>query len=200
MTSRHGSARTYTLEPFSCFISTNRQSNAHTSPHNTMTSFVRRLAKSLSHDAGVRGPHDTRCPEPLSKMHSCPRQLPTSPSFNDFSLRAEEDGKHSRDATHSAPCRVQRSANSDPPFGRRRPPRRRRCTVRRHHPPVTSHPFFDGDGLSRLLGNSTFSESPVGSPTELTPSMVSALPKKTTRKIVGLDPYDFCDLLKSSSL
>ena len=195
------SARTHSIHLSFCSIHFKRTgSRTHIRlPHN-MASFVRRLAKSLSHDASAGGPHDPRCLEPRSTKHSYPRQLPTSPSFNDFSLRTEEDGEHTRDVTRRAQCHVQRSKNLDRPSGRRLPPRRR-CIVRRHPPPVTRHlSVFHSGGLSRFVGGSTLSELPVRSPTELTPSMMSALPKKTTRKIVGLDPYDFCDLLKSSSL
>ena len=165
-----------------------------------MTSFVRRLAKSLSHDSGAGGPRDPRCPEPLSTKHSSPRQLSASPSFNDFSLRAEEDGERIRDATRSAQCRSRAAVEE---FGRAFWTKTPTATTM-HRPTASSSgnatSFFDDGGLSRLLGGSTPTESPVGSPTESTSSMMSALPKKTTRKIVGLDPYDFCDLLKSSSL
>lgn len=140
-----------------------------------MSSFVGRLARTLSQGSDGLTPRRSTS---LDEESDTPRRvalhrLSASPSFNDFSLNAQEDAEEEYKAF--APDNVAPRLHDGEDPGQQR--------ALQCHVPAAEVPARAGVLPPEATGTTT--PRPI---------------KSKSIKIMGMDPYDYCELLRSSCL
>lgn len=151
-----------------------------------MTSFMGRLARTLS--SGGDGMHHrvTSAPEAIEipKAEAIKPRMSTSPSFNDFSLRVEEDAQEE--------------------LGWLMPSLSMDSSSQANACDLASPTMSDGSSLRSVASCNQSTLLPTAAAAAAAPAQSSPAPippkGKLRTKIMGMDAYDYCDLIRTSSL